>query len=237
VVVERRHLDRVVNEIARQKNRLFRREGRVNEGKLKNARYLIRGVINDFSQVGGGSLWVAVKSFLFMGRGHTARVAMTLTIIDIETGEIIDSVQCASKVMAREAYVKGSYKNVHFGGDAFFKTPLGIATARAIRQGLNGIMKKMPHHLWRPMIASVTGGRIILNGGRDRGFRTGSLYLVRGEGEPVTDPATGDVLSVIPGPTIGTIRVTEVQPRIAYAEVVKGSQFRRGHKLVPAPRR
>jgi hypothetical protein len=162
---------------------------------------------------------------------------MTLTIVEIETGEIIDSVQCASKVMAREAYVKGTYKNVAFGGDAFFRTPLGIATARAIRQGLNGIVKKLPRHMWQPMIASVAGGRIILNGGKDRGFRPGALYLIRGEGQSVTDPATGDVLSVIPGPVIGTIRVTEVQRRIAYAEVVKGSQFRRGQRLVPTSRR
>jgi len=231
VVVERGHLDRVVDEISRQKNRLFRTEGRVDEGRLKNARYLIRGVINDFSHTGGGGFWVNLRSFLFLGRGHTARVAMTLTIVEVETGQIVDSIQCYSRVLAREAYLQGKYRDMAFGGDAFFKTPLGTATAKAIRQGVKGIIGSMPKQEWAPMIASIAGGRIILNAGRERGLRTGMLFRVRSEGRPVTDPATGDVLSVIPGPVVGTLRVTQVQGRIAYAEVVQGSGFERGQRL------
>jgi len=234
VVVERRHLDRIVGEIVRQKDRLFRPEGKVDEGRLKNAQYLIRGVINDFSQIGGGGLGLAIRNFLFMGRGHTARVAITLTLVDIETGEIIDSVQCAAKVLAREAFIEGKYKNIAFGGDAFFKTPLGTATARAIRQGMQGILKKMPRRQWEPMIASVAGGQIVLNGGRDRRFRAGTLYAIRAEGRPVTDPSTGDLLSMIPGPVLGTIRVIRVEKSISYAEVVRGGGFERGQRLMPA---
>jgi hypothetical protein len=45
-------------------------------------------------------------------------------------------------------------------------------------------------------------------------------------------------LSIIQGPLIGNIRVTVVQPDIAYAEPVLGSRFERGQRLVPAaPRR
>ena len=234
VVVERHQLDRVVDEISRQRNRLFRPEGRVDEGRLKNARYLIRGVINDFSHTGGGGFWVSVRSFLFMGRGYSARVAMTLTIVEVETGQILDSVQCSANVLAREAYTQAEYKDVTFGGDAFFKTPLGSATASAIRQGIKGIVEKMPQQKWAPMIASVAGGRVILNGGKDRGFLAGQLFHIRSEGRPVTDPATGDVLSILVGPVLGTIRVTEVLDRIAYAEVVRGSGFARGQRLVRA---
>jgi len=234
VVVERGQLDRVVDEISRQRNRFFRPEGRVDEGRLKNARYLIRGVINDFSHTGGGGFWISLRSFLFLGRGYSARVAMTLTIIEVETGQIINAVQCSAKVLAREAYVQGKYEDLAFGGDAFFKTPLGSATARAIRHGVNGVIEEMPQQKWAPMIASIAGGRIVLNGGKGRGFRPGALYHVRSEGEPVTDPATGDVLSILPGPVLGTIRVTEVHKTIAYAEVVRGSGFERGQRLFRA---
>jgi len=231
VVVERGHLDRVVDEISRQKNRLFRPEGRVDEGRLKNARYLIRGVINDFSHTGGGGFWVSLRSFLFLGRGYSARVAMTLTLIEVETGQIIDSIQCSSKVLSRQAYVQGEYKDVAFGGDAFFKTPLGSATAKAIRQGVKGIIGKMPKREWTPMIASITGGYVVLNAGKDRGLRAGMRFQVRSEGRPITDPATGDVLSVIPGPVVGTLRVTQVHDRIAYADVIQGSGFERGQRI------
>jgi len=239
VVVERGQLDRVVDEIQRQGHSLFRPEGRVSAGRLKNARYLIRGVINDFSQTGGGSFWVAFRNIITLGHGgYTARVALTLTIVDVESGQIAGSLQSSAAVAAREAYVSGSYKDVRFGGDSFLKTPLGGATAQAIYKGVRGLLLKVPRIYWEPMVAAVSGRTIILNGGANRGFQPGQLYDIRGSGRAVTDPATGDVLSIIPGPLIGNIRVTVVQPDIAYAEPVLGSRFERGQRLVPAaPRR
>lgn len=229
IVVERANLDKVVDEIDRQGNDLFRKEGKVDRGRLKNARYLIRGVINDFSQVGGGSLFVAARRLIFGGRGYKARVSMTLTIVDIESGEIIDSVQCSGIARARSAYGQAKYRGVTFGGDAFFKTPLGIATSNTIRRGIRGIVKKMPRVMWRPMIADVMdGNRIILNGGFNRGFRKGRYYQVRGEGRTVTDPSTGDVLQIMPGRRVGVLHIVDVSEKLTVAEVITGSGFVRG---------
>ncbi len=231
VVLERGSLDKVVDEISRQSNRLFRPEGRVDEGRLDNAHYLIRGVITDFSQSSGGSFWLGLRHLFIGSGGYTARVGLTLTIVDIESGRIVDSVQCAGKAKAGDAYAKGSYKGIEFGGDAFFQTPLGIATAAAIRQGLHGIVKKMPRITWTPMIAEVDGSRIVLNGGRERGLETGAVYQVRGEGTPVTDPLTGDVLDILPGPIVGTLRIMEMRDQVSVAELVSGHGFARGQTL------
>lgn len=231
VVLERGSLDKVVDEIARQTNRLFRPEGRVDEGRLDNAHYLIRGVITDFSQSSGGSFWLGLRHLFIGSGGYTARVGMTLTIVDIESGRIVDSVQCAGKAKAGDAYAKGSYKGVQFGGRSFFQTPLGIATTSAIRQGLHGIVKKMPRKTWMPMIAEVDGPRIVLNGGRERGLQTGAVYQVRGQGTPVTDPLTGDVLDIMPGPLVGTVRIMEMRDQVSVAELVSGHGFARGQTL------
>lgn len=231
-VVERTRLETVVRELDMQKNDRFREEGRVDEGRLKNARYLIRGVINDFSQVGGGSFMVGIKHLLFGGKGYTARVALTLTIVEVETGEILDAVQCAGLARARESFAEGSYKSVAFGGDAFFQTPLGTATAKAIREGVCEIVRKTPVCMWEPMIAGVLeDGRIIINGGELRGVAPGSIYYVRGEGKPVTDPMTGDVISIIPGTVLGSLQVTRVEGAVSYAEAVRGGGFARGQRL------
>ena len=235
VVVERSQLDKVVDEIHRQKDRMFRSEGRVDEGRLKNARYLIRGVINDFSQEGGGSLSVAFKNLISLGRGgYRARVALTLTIVDVESGEIIESVPCSATAAAHSAYISATYKNVTFGGDTFFRTPLGEATAEAIHDGVHGLLERVPRIFWEPMIAAVEGRLIALNGGSRRGFKKGQRYNVRGAGRQVTDPATGDSLTVLPGAMLGTLRVTEVQKDIAWAEPVRGIRFERGQRLVRA---
>jgi len=238
VVVERGQLDKVVDEIRRQRQRLFRPEGRVNEGRLRNAQYLIRGVINDFSQVGGGSLALWFRRLLTLGAGgYRARVALTLTVIDVESGEIEGSVSSAATASAGEAYVGAEYKGIAFGGDAFFKTPLGVATRKAIHRGVNALLKTIPKESWEPMIAEVLGDRIVLNGGINRGFVVGAVYEVRHAGRPITDPATGEVLSLLPGPVVGKLRVTDVHRDISYAEAIEGAGFQRGQRLIRIPTR
>jgi len=236
-LLERGRLDTVVDEITRQRHRLFRPEGRLEEGRLRNAQYLIRGTVTDFSQVSGGRLWLGMRRWLFGGGGYTARVALTLTVVDIENGTILDSVNCAATARAREAFVEGRYKGVSFGGDQFFRTPLGSATSKAIRQGLKGIIRTIPREYWRPMIADVNATHIVLNGGRDRNIPVGQFYRVRERGSPVTDPATGDVLEIIPGPVRGLIQVREVRDGVAVAEVFSGYGFARGQlvEAVPPP--
>ncbi len=231
IVLERGHLSSIVDEITLQKNRLFRKEGKVSEGRLENAQYLIRGVVSDFDQVSGGSLWMGFRHLFIGSGGYTARVGLTLTIVDIESGRIVDSVQCSGKARAGEVYAKGSYEGIHFGGNKFFKTPLGNATAQAIQDGLKGIVKKVPKCFWKPMIADINSRQIIVNGGKSRRIAINQFYRVRKKGRPVTDPGTGDILEIMPGPILGVIRITEVRKKVSSAEVVSGHSFARGQIL------
>lgn len=234
VVVERSELQTVVNELNLQRNPGFRKEGKVKTGNLMNAHYIIRGVINDFSQVGGSSFSMAIKRIFLGGRTHRARVSLTLTVVDVETGEILESVQCKGIARAREAFAKGAYKNVAFGGDAFFKTPLGEATAYAISSGVKELIESIPEERWSPMVAEIEINGIVINGGADRGLKPGMLFNVHAQGRPITDPATGNLLSIIPGPAIGRIKVTTVNEKISFAEIDNGAGFQRGMPLKPA---
>ena len=231
VVLERIQLNTVVDEISRQRHSFFRREGKVDEGRLDNVQYLIRGVITDFSQTSGGELWLRMRRWLIGGGGYTARVGLTLTIVDVETGTIVDSVQSSGRARAREAYAQANYAGVEFGGSAFFQTPLGQATSEAIRDGLRGITQRMPRQPWVPMIAEVEGTRVVINGGRSRGVRVGQVYRVRGQGRTITDPLTGDILDVVPGPLVGTIEVTEVRDTLSIGERTAGHVLERGQIL------
>jgi curli biogenesis system outer membrane secretion channel CsgG len=235
VVVDRQQLHRIVGEIDMQRDPHFRKEGQTDAGRLKGASYLIRGVINDFSQTSGSSLWFRIKNLLLGGNASKARVSLTLTIIDVESGEIIDSVKGSAYARARGAYVEGEYEGVKFGGDAFFATPIGIATANAIRSGVKEIINSLPHKDWEPMIAkvSLTGQSIIINGGKNRGFQEEVIYSIREKGQPVTDPSTGDTLSILPGTIIGTIKITTVEDKISYAIPLSGKNFKRGLIIAP----
>lgn len=232
IVVERQHFEKISGEIQRQQSPLFRPEGKTSMGRMKNAQYLIRGVINDFSQSGGASLnFSFLRSLFLLGRSHTARVSLTLTLVDVETGQILSSVQSTGLVRTREAFAEATYKGVTFGGEIFFATPLGKATARAIEGGVNQIVRDMPKNPWRPMISCVREGTILVNGGKDRGFREGAEYVARGPAEPVTDPATGDILTFVPGPRIGLLRIVQVDAKVSYAKISQGQGFNRGQWL------
>ncbi|MCK5528280.1 MAG: hypothetical protein KAI74_01240 [Kiritimatiellae bacterium] len=236
IVVDRQQIHRIVGEIDMQRDPHFRKEGRTPTGRLKGSHYLIRGVINDFSQTSGSSLWFKIKNVLLGGHASKAKVSLTLTIINVESGEIVNSVQSSAAARARGAYIEGEYEGVRFGGDVFFATPIGIATSNAIRSGVKELTKSLPRKDWTPMIAkvSLTGQYIIINGGNDRGFREDEIYAIRGKSEQITDPSTGDLLSVLPGPVIGKIQITSVEEKISHAVPVNGSNFKRGQIVAPA---
>ena len=235
VVVEREHFAKLTSELERQKSAFFRPEGKTPVGRMKSANYLVRGVINDFSQTGGGGFSISfLRSLFLLGRGYTARVSLTLTLVDVETGEILSSIQSTGLVRTREAYAKASYEGVSFGGDIFFATPLGQATTRAIYGGVKQLSKNMPKNPWRPMISCLQNGTILVNGGDDRDFRVGVNYIVRGPAKPITDPATGDILTYVPGTKIGTIQIMQVDEKVSFAKPVEGRGFDRGQWLAKA---
>jgi len=234
-VLERQNLQPIIGELNRRHDPRFRPEGQAVPGQLKHCRYLIRGVIDDFSHVGGGTLAVALRRLVLFGRGYVARVTLTLTVVDVETGVIVATVAGAGRAYARELGVEGEYRQVRFGAEAFYKTPLGRATRAAIREAVDRLLRQIPVWYWQPMIAAVEADGLILNGGAGEGFVPGRLYQARRRAEPVTDPGTGDLLTWLPGALVGTVRVVEVRERISLAEPVNGRDFERGLFLEPVP--
>lgn len=230
-VVERQHFESVIGELKQQQSAWFRPERKLTVGRLKNAQFLIRGVITDFSQESGGSFWFALNWIAFIGRGYTARVTLTLTLVEIESGRIIGSVACAGRAHAGYAYAETEYKGVRFGGDAFFRTPLGSATRDAIREGVARVLSEVPVDQRHLMVAEVNGRRLILNGGTQSGVRVGAVYEVMEPARPVTDPETGDVLGFLPGRRIGAVRIVKADQRMSIAEPSNGEGFARGQWL------
>ncbi len=234
VVVDRQNLPEVVGEITRQGNGLFRREDGVACGRLKNARYLVRGVITDFTQTGNATGWFRSPKAEAGWWGARARVMIALTIIDVETGEILRSIPAEGSAYASFKWARFNYRDVSFGGEAFFKTPIGVATRAAIRSAVRGILVRLPVTLWRPRVAERCDDRLVINGGANYGVRPGAGYQVREAGRVITDPTTGDPIDVREGRIVGQARITAVRELAADAVLVSGSATR-GDVLDPAP--
>jgi curli biogenesis system outer membrane secretion channel CsgG len=226
VVLDRRNLQDILSEIALQGRDLFRLEGRVDRGRLINARYLLRGVITDFTVTGDGSGWFGMPTVQSRFGIQRSRVAVNIKISDVQTGEILASVQADGTASAGWFGGATQYKQVMFGGDAFYQTPLGRATEQATSRAVRRILEILPVEYWEPRVAEVDGPVVILNGGVNVDLRVGMEFLVREKPSDITDPIRGDVIEQLPGAILGRIRVVQIRPASARGELVEGRALR-----------
>ncbi len=231
ILVDRKNLGDVLGEITRQGRDLFRKEDSVARGRLKNARYLIRGVITDFTQTGSASAWFRSTKAAGGISGARALIMISLTVTDVETGEIIASVLADGSAKASGKWASFEYSGVTFGGDLFFKTPIGQATQDAIRKAVYKIVQEIPYSTWKPRLADVFGASVIINGGDNVGVQEGDLFDIHEEGRTITDPGTGNVIDIIAGKIVGQIKITGVRTTAADGVLISG-QAKRGYFLV-----
>lgn len=230
VVLERQHLNDVVNELNLQGGDLFRPEGRAARGRLKNAQYLIRGVVTDFTVTDDTSGWFSTDAVTLRAGSSRARVAIAIRVYDVENGQVITTIKADADASAGGFGGAVKYQDVAFGADSYFRTPLGRATERAIGKAVKKLLVDLPARPWEPRVAEVDGGTAFLNGGSTTGFQPGQVYLVREAGRTITDPDTGNVLDTLPGGILGKLIVETVSASAAHARIVEGAA-RRGDFL------
>ena len=231
-VLTRNDLGAVLTELDIQSKPHFREQGKLQQGKLKNVQYLIKGAVTDFAHVRGGALRV-VGSNLGLGiSGEVAVVSLTLYVIDVESAEIIASKTMEGTASAGSVDFATTYKDVNIGGKSFFRTPLGKATQEVMEQCLENIAQVIAIQHWYPSVVRVNGPTLFISGGEDRRVTHGSQWSAYEKGETLIDPKTGDVLGQEPGRYSGRIRVTEVLDKYSTAEIIEGV-FQEGQNLRP----
>ena len=205
--------------------------------RLKNAQYLVRGDITEFSHVARGGLDVGVAGLRFGKGGNYAIVSLSVKVIEVESGEVVFHDVVDGDVYAGDIEIAATYKNVSFGGQQFFQTPLGWALESAIAGAVEGISEIIGRQPWRPVLAEIDGNQIYLSGGEDRRIEVGSRWRVREESQVIRDPTTGDRLGAEPGAILGVVRVVDVREKYAIAIVEEGGGFKRGLRLerIPEP--
>jgi len=232
-VLERQNLSDVLSEQNLQSQGLVRKEGVSATGRLKNAKYLVRGAVTDFTPAEGVSGWFGKPGWRIFGGGQRALVSLHLRVFDVESGEVMASVKATGSSHSGDAGAEGQYKNMNFGGRVFKRTPLGKATEKALTDAVRQILSSLPIDYWRPLVADARGNLITVNGGEEAGVTVGDVFLVRESPRKITDPATGNVIDVVPGEVTGKIRVTRIAPLAASAELLEGSAERgQGLELV-----
>ncbi|MEI7189045.1 CsgG/HfaB family protein [Dickeya dianthicola] len=110
---------------------------------LKGANYVVTGDVTEFGrkEVGDQQLW----GILGRGKSQIAYAKTTLNIVNVQTSEVVYSVQGAGE------YALSNREIVGFGGTASYDSTLnGKVLDLAIREAVNNLVAGIESGAWRP---------------------------------------------------------------------------------------
>jgi len=224
IVVERAALGEILREQEMALEKIVTKETASRVGRLLGAQFLIRGEVTEFEQqAGGGGGQIGITKFPLGGvlglQTTTAHVGMDIRLIDTTSGQILQSHRVEAKARETGVAAEIDTKTVSFGGDTFYKTPLGKASREAIREGVLFIIRQMEAVSWTGRVADVIGGKVYINSGSSANIKVGDTFVVSTVLREVIDPETQQVLGVLED-KLGEIRVEAVQDRFSIATLL-----------------
>jgi len=106
----------------------------------------------------------------------------------------------------------------------FSKTPLGEAAQDCINQAAVFFAQTMEAYPFEGSVVKVSGDRVIINRGSKYGVAPGATFVMKEEGELLTDPDTGEILGREEGVELGRLKVEKVLEKMSYCEVLSGEK-------------
>ena len=217
-------------------------------GRLLGAQVIVKGAVTEISfkrSGGGGNLVSEVIDGTVVN--SVATVAIDLRIIDVDTGQILDSVRAVGKVGSKLMSLNLKLEDVKIGVASFDNGPLGFAVRAAVTEAVKKIAERVEKLPWEARIAEVVDEdgqiQLYLNAGTEAGLKVGDVLEVTRLGRVITDPDTGLVIGRTRGKAIGTCRIQSVEPKLSMAIPIEGTGFQRedvvrfpDRKPPPAPR-
>lgn len=202
VVVERAILSKVLIEQELGESQLLTPMTKTPAGHLLGVDYLIVGEVTEFEerQMGSG-MAAGFLGVRVSGEVNAAHVGVDLRLVDTRTGEILSSHRAQGKAWEKAFGGKADYKVIDFGGDAFHKTPLGMATRRAIDDGVEFILgvidKQLQDFSWLGLVIEVDGGMVYFNAGAGKNIAVGDRFQISTIRKVLTDPETNQILGLV----------------------------------------
>jgi curli biogenesis system outer membrane secretion channel CsgG len=228
IVIEREELDEILKEQGLGQSGLVTPQSAAKVGQLLGIQRIITGSVTEFgskkNKVGGG-----IGGFNLGVSTTTARVAVDIRIINVNTGEI---------TMAKSAEGEDSstgldnvgIEDIDFhNSNTWDNTQLGIASREAINSCVEYITEDMASLPWEGKIIKASGTTIYMKPGSKGGVEPGMEFAIYRPGEELIDPDTGISLGSEES-KIGTIQYTADvgDGRAGKAIVKSGTGFQAG---------
>ena len=201
-------------------------------GSLLDAQILVKGAVTElsFKRSGGGTNLVT-EVIDGSATRSVATVAIDLRIVDVATGQILDSVRAVGKVGSNLLSLTLKSNEIKLGLASFDNGPLGLAVRSAVDTAVAMIGERTARIPWEARVAEVLEENeaisLYLNAGENTGLKAGDILDVSRAGKPITDPATGVVIGRTRGKVVGKCRIASVEPSLSVAAPVEGTGFQR----------
>ncbi|HEY2630561.1 MAG TPA: CsgG/HfaB family protein [Usitatibacter sp.] len=246
VVLDRASMPAVIFEQEMKANGVANPETGPKLGQVAAAQFIIVGAVTEFGiQDKGGSFNIgvggAVKnnplSSLFGGKHQEGSVAVDMRVIDTSTTQVVQTVKEKEPISQTSYNASVNYKLMDMGGDSFNNTPLGEAARKLIERAVADVIAAAARQPWHALLVDYDGKEAVINAGRNAGVKAGDHFNVERISQKLTDPATGEVLSVR-RISLGTLEVKSVEDKVSFASftTADGNQPVRGDLVMAPPK-
>lgn len=220
LVLERTTLSAILNEQQLAASKVT--GGNPSRERLIPAQFLIVGSVTQFGtpKRGGGLSIGSASGGLLGGLGlsrKVGKVELDVRLVNSRTGQIVESFTVAESVSKTGIALQSNYRGIAFGGDQFFRTPLGEATRKALDQVVERVSQALSRTKWEGRVVEVEGTSVIVNAGAEAGMTSGNSFRIERPGRALTDPATGQVLRESRG-YVGNVLILSVEPTYSIGE-------------------
>lgn len=234
VVLDRTGLSDILREQELGLAGIVSRETAPKAGRAIGAEVIIKGTITEFEpnkRGRGFTLGMALPDTplgVRLGRnGSTGHVGLDISVVDASTGAVKYAHRVTADSTAGGWTIGLDFERASLGGDAFGKSPLGIASRNALGQAILLLAKDLGSLPWRSQVVDSADNTIFLNAGAATGIQSGDTYRVSTVVRTLVDPATGLLLDTIER-EVGQVRIVTVKEKYAMAEAVDGIRVKRG---------
>lgn len=232
-VLERTQIGKVIGltrlETQSSLDEYFDQETTVEAGRLLGSQAVLVGAITEFEpDVAGAGAGIDI-ALLGGLRYHEdkAVIGMELRLVHQETGRVLRAATGRAEVHHREVGGGATYEGVSVGGGAWSRTPIGVATRRALDAALAELVAGLPAIPWEGKVVDVRGpDKVFIGAGRDLNLKPGDRFRIVHRGEPITGP-DGAVIGYDETDG-GWIELVKVQPKMSIAKVLEGDPPKKG---------
>ncbi|TFH00740.1 MAG: hypothetical protein E4H13_06690 [Calditrichales bacterium] len=190
IVIERTELDEVLKEQGLGQSGLVTPQSAAQVGQLLGVQMIVTGSITEFgtkqNKVGGG-----FGGFNLGVSTSTARVAVDLRLINVNTGEIMMAKSAEGEDSSTGLDNVGVADIDFHNSNSWDNTQLGKAARLAIEQSVGYVTEEMQGLVWEGKIIKDNGTTVFMKPGSKGGVQPGMEFSVYRPGEELIDPDTG----------------------------------------------